>query len=270
MQPASTSSYAIAQGDQGASRLEFLTRLTWPDTYHFLKKLPLEGKHCLEPGCGAGAVSAHLLELLGDNGRLTAFDIDPASVTIARKNIPDPRVEFKVRDLSTDHTAPDEQYDIIFCRFILEHIHNPAETIEKLKEWLKPGGMLIAEDIDAGGFFCHPDSEYFQQFRELLQECIRVRGGDPQLGFKLPVLFKSAGFIDLEIEVVNRASLDDDVKQFSLITLDAFRDSLIDEKLLNEADFLKLRERLSEFYSNTEVLHSLARTIQCAGIKPHE
>ncbi|WP_461536663.1 class I SAM-dependent methyltransferase [Spongorhabdus nitratireducens] len=203
MPSGSTSSYAIAQGDLGASRLELLTQLTWQYSLRFLRKqISLEGKQCLEPGCGTGAISAHLLKLLGNEGRLTAFDIDPASIAQAKQNIPDPRAEFKIQNLSAITPDDSEKYDIIYCRFILEHIPDPVDVIHRLRSLLKAGGLLIAEDIDTRGFFCSPDNEYFQQFAELVGSAISVRGGNPRLGPRLPAIFQDAGFIDLDVEVV--------------------------------------------------------------------
>jgi SAM-dependent methyltransferase len=97
----------------------------------------LRGKSVLEYGCGLGKATA-LLAKSGAN--VSAFDISPASVEVARQRL-------ELNGLSGDVTVaagedlpyPDEAFDIAFGAAILHHLDVERGWAE-LHRVLKPGG----------------------------------------------------------------------------------------------------------------------------------
>ena len=241
--------YALVQGVQGASRLEVLTRLSWSSSQAFLKSQGVkEGMHCLEAGCGAGAVSRLLKELLGTSGTLTGFDMDAESIEMAARLFADEvGATFKVLNIEQDEFVDDQQYDVIYCRFFLEHLKDPFRCIRLLSKKLKPGGLFIAQDIDCGGLFCWPENAAYQRNAELLAQLINVRGGQPDFGRCLPGMLKKAGYLHVNIRVENLAFLDGEGKQFMPLTLEALRKGLLEEELISKSDYMTLLYDLREF-----------------------
>jgi 2-polyprenyl-3-methyl-5-hydroxy-6-metoxy-1,4-benzoquinol methylase len=47
-------------------------------------------------------------------------------------------------------------YDVVFIRFVLTHLPDPAVAVANATARLAPGGALIVEDIDFRGHFCVP------------------------------------------------------------------------------------------------------------------
>lgn len=263
------STYAIAQGEQGASRLEVLTRLTWSSSARFLQKQGcLDGMHCLELGCGAGAVSQVLLALLGDKGRLTGFDIDSESIALAKKNVNEPAANFTVMDLEKDSLPSEPVYDLIYCRLILEHLSDPMAVISRLNKQLKPGGVFVVQDADCHDFLHWPENAAYQQYAKLLTALIKKQGGCPQLGRQLPSIFRRSGFTDINFEVEHPIYVEGEGKQFPIMTLEAIREGLLKEKLLSEKEYSVLLDKLSQFCSDPDSLVGIVRFVHCAGRKP--
>ncbi len=53
--------YVLRGGDEGAQRLRLLARAVWPTTKTFLREVGVApGAHCLDAGCGIGAVTCKL------------------------------------------------------------------------------------------------------------------------------------------------------------------------------------------------------------------
>ena len=79
-----------------------------------------------------------------------------------------------------------ELFDVVYGRFLLTHLPDPAAALANMRERLVPGGVLVVEDIDCTGHFCEPDSPAFRRFVELYTRTVQSRGGDPNIGPRLP------------------------------------------------------------------------------------
>ena len=107
--------------------------------------IDLAGKDVLEFGCNVGG-SAVVLAALG--ARLTAIDVDAATVAVARANLDRHGFE-AARTLHVPDTRaiflPDGSFDLILANSVLEYV--PADWLPKvIKEFqrlLRPGGYLL-------------------------------------------------------------------------------------------------------------------------------
>jgi ubiquinone/menaquinone biosynthesis C-methylase UbiE len=52
--------------------------------------------------------------------------------------------------------ADRESYDVVYARFLLTHLTDPAAALGNITRRLARGEVLIVEDIDFTGHFCHP------------------------------------------------------------------------------------------------------------------
>jgi SAM-dependent methyltransferase len=85
----------------------------------------------LEAGCGARSPVD-----FGDLAHVVGLDIDEAAL---RKN--DKLDEALVGDLET-YPLPAETFNVVFCRYVLEHLKDPERALTNMRRALKPGGWL--------------------------------------------------------------------------------------------------------------------------------
>jgi SAM-dependent methyltransferase len=85
----------------------------------------------LEAGCGARSSVD-----FGDRAYVVGLDIDEAAV--AKNERLD---EALVGDLET-YPLPAETFDVVVCRFVLEHLKDPERALANMRRTLKPGGWL--------------------------------------------------------------------------------------------------------------------------------
>jgi SAM-dependent methyltransferase len=91
------------------------------------------GLEVLELGCGAGDLS---LQLLRRGARVTALDVSPGMVEIARQRAPGAR--FLVAR-AEDTGLPDRSFDRVVGKGVLHHV-DVAEAAREMRRLLRPGG----------------------------------------------------------------------------------------------------------------------------------
>ena len=95
-----------------------------------------EGAHVLDVACGTGVLFP---DYLGRNvGSVTAIDIAPEMVRIAREKFP--QVEILCGDVT--ETDFDKKFDRIVVYNAFPHFPEPEKLIERLSALLKEGGVL--------------------------------------------------------------------------------------------------------------------------------
>jgi SAM-dependent methyltransferase len=99
------------------------------------------GWRVLEVGAGRGSVASWLATRVGEGGRVIATDID----TSLLEDRADSRLEVVRHDILLDD-LPVGDFDLVHCRAVLVHLGDPRRALERMADWLKPGGVLVAEE----------------------------------------------------------------------------------------------------------------------------
>lgn len=73
---------------------------------------------------------------------MVAVDFHPEPPPLLREAVSEGRLLFQSQDA---FLASPETYDVIFARFVLEHVGNPKSFIGSLRPKLVPGGLLVVE-----------------------------------------------------------------------------------------------------------------------------
>lgn len=94
------------------------------------------GMKVLDAGCGCtrGCTRAAPLEEI----YIMGIDIDPKVHENPRCN------ETMICDLSKHLPLPDASFDLVHCRWVIEHLENPMKTLREFARILKPGGYVLA------------------------------------------------------------------------------------------------------------------------------
>ena len=70
---------------------------------------------------------------------------------------------------------------MVYARFVLTHLRDPAAGLATMVAALKPGGRLVVEDIDYRGSFCEPERASFERYEEIYEKTARLNGGNPHI-----------------------------------------------------------------------------------------
>jgi SAM-dependent methyltransferase len=261
------SHYAIRGGLEGRERLRVLARIMHPFSASLFDRIGLgPGLNCLDVGCGGGDATLELARRVAPDGRVLGIDIDEEKVRIARLEAEQhgvANVEFRVadsRELSEAGT-----FDVVYARFLLTHLPDPGAALRTFREHLRPGGTLAVEDIDFTGHFTYPDSATFHRYRELYCATVTRRGGDPNIGPRLPLLLKEQGFADVGVHLVQPTGMEGDVKLISALTLENIAGAVLHDGLASQQEIDDLVQALAAFAADPLTLTGMPRVFQVWG-----
>lgn len=265
-----TSHYVIRGGIQGRERLRVLARVMHPASTSLFDRLGLrDGLACLDVGCGGGDATIELATRVAPRGRAVGVDIDATKVELARAEAASrgvANVEFRVTDI---RSAPvDGTFDLVYARFLLTHLSDPAEAVARLYNHLRPGGALAVEDIDFSGYFSYPDSRALRKYQELYCAAVVRRGGDPNIGPRLPSLLMNAGLEELSVAVVQPVGLTGEVKLMNALTMENIKDAVLADGLVSAEEVDAVVAELYAMAADPTMLASTPRIVQTWGRRP--
>ncbi len=104
-------------------------------------------KDILEIACGTGVVTSHLLDILPPSGKITATDINPDMLNMAKKKIKDERVVWSVAD-AQDLLFNDHAFDAVVCQFGVMFFADKLKAFQEVGRVLKKGSVFIFNTWD--------------------------------------------------------------------------------------------------------------------------
>ena len=128
-------------------RLALLDEEGWTSNNHYhdllLRHVPKSCENALEIGCGTGAFAR---ELARRCGRVVALDLSAEMIRVARSRATQfENLEFQVADAMT-WNFPRSHFDFICSIATLHHLEQ-RELFVKMRDALKPGGVLVVLDL---------------------------------------------------------------------------------------------------------------------------
>ena len=125
--------------DDPANQIQLAFRRHWQTFQPFLEQL--QGRRCLEVGCGRGSLSAYFADAGWD---CTLLDISPKANELARKAFIRHGLQavFNTGDcLALPYR--DRSFDVCFSIGLLEHFREFDRVIREQVRVLKPGGLFL-------------------------------------------------------------------------------------------------------------------------------
>jgi ubiquinone/menaquinone biosynthesis C-methylase UbiE len=158
------------------------------------------GSKVLEAGCGVGAQTVTLAKNSPD-ALITSVDISETSLIEARRKAAAAgltNVYFEQADIFSLPFVP-EFFDHIFVCFVLEHLSQPVQALNALKEYLRDGGTITVIEGDHGSVYFYPESEMAHKAIQCQVELQRRAGGNAMIGRELYPLLSKAGFNSVRV-----------------------------------------------------------------------
>ncbi len=138
--------YAFGDTDLAARRLKLLAEVFAEPTRDFLREaFTGRPKLVVDLGCGPGSTTHFLADVLGAE-RAVGLDNSESFIGLAKETETD-RVSFYLHDVTT-LPFPVGPADLLFCRYLLTHMREPAAVIARWATQLEPGGLLLMEETE--------------------------------------------------------------------------------------------------------------------------
>ena len=155
----------------------------------------------LDVGCAEGALGS---ALKGDNpdGKITGIELDPDMASVARSRL-DRVLSVDAMTALDDLTAAGEEFDLVCCGDVLEHLEDPWTALRKIRA-LCPRGEVVVSLPNIG----HWTTLFSLAVRGYWPYRDRGIHDRTHLRFfarnNLRELFRGAGFTDISIRTTHR------------------------------------------------------------------
>lgn len=161
------------------------------------------GARVLEAGCGVGAQTV-ALATRHPGARITAVDRSADSLAQASGRLAGTDtvrfVQADIYDLPHPGGAlAAGTFDHVFVCFLLEHLADPGDALNRLGRMLSPGGTITVIEGDHGSAFFHPDSASARDAIAAQVSLQRLAGGDALIGRRLHPLLAGASYRDIAV-----------------------------------------------------------------------
>jgi SAM-dependent methyltransferase len=178
------------------ARLALLNRLT---NAPFIEFLELDERaSVLEVGSGLGILAREVAGRL-TRGEVCGVEYSAAQLALA-KNSAAANLHFIQADA---HSLPftDDAFDTVYCRYLLEHVADPARVLGEMRRVLRRGGRALAQENNILILALDPECPRFERVWARFAQLQSELGGDALIGKKLLALFKRAGFDEIELSL---------------------------------------------------------------------
>lgn len=226
------------------------------------------GAKVLEVGCGMGQMSALIATCILPNGTLDAVDNSQKQLDLAEKYLKKKKIKnvnlIKLSALEIGDKL-NKKYDLIYNRFLLEHMDNPAEVLKIFKKCLAQGGAVVSEVSDMTTLFCSPESPIFNtwvkcQSPPILQFNVKC-------GYDIHLKYYEAGFKNLMIRLNQSLLQTPYEKSYLNCAFEQYKNKMIGpgKTFVSSKEADDFSKKLTALIKDPRYIASFPRTTQVCG-----
>lgn len=164
------------------------------------------GSTVIDAGAGPGWATADLAESVGPGGRVWALERSDRYIDVLSERarvLGHHQVTPVQIDLAAD-ALPVSEADVLWMRWVLCFLAEPARVLAKLAQALRPGGVAVLHEYvhwETHALYPAPKPAY-DRFVRLTLEDWRASGGEPNVGRDLPRWCEDAGLRVREVRAL--------------------------------------------------------------------
>lgn len=108
---------------------------------------PVKGLKVLDVGCGGGLISEAMANF---GAEVTGIDMGEAPLNVAKLHLLESGQKVDYIKITAEELADQrpEQYDVVTCLEMLEHVPDPSSVVEACSRLVKPGGDVYFSTIN--------------------------------------------------------------------------------------------------------------------------
>ena len=176
-----------------------------------------EGIKVLDVGCGTGAITKGIADLVGQEGQVVGIDTSEDLINIG-KDMNEQIKNLKLYCANIFEFDPESKFDLIVSARVLQWLENPKDALNKIKGLLKPNGIVSILDYNHTKLEWYPSPpESMQKFYIAFLNWRSDAGMNNQLAMDLPSYFKDLGFTSIETINANECYKKQDLNFISRI-----------------------------------------------------
>ena len=101
----------------------------------------------LELACGTGRVTRHLVKNFSPTTKITASDLNPGMIAVAKRQVPEPSIDWLTADMQ-DLPFKDNVFDVAVCQYGIMFVPDKPKAIREIARVLKRGGVFYFNTWD--------------------------------------------------------------------------------------------------------------------------
>lgn len=265
--------YTLAVGKQDENRLTALNNICNPVTRQFLDniEISLQGKHVIDLGCGIGMMSVEFAKRVGPTGKVTAIDISEEQLELAKEYAKSQNINnidficheaYKLHELKL-------QADMVYIRFLLEHLSQPIDALKQAILTLNPNSYLFCETITSyAAIFSDPASSKFDRWREAILLQPKLYDTDFYIGKHLASHYQALGIKPIKFELQQPILLpgENRARFLSGLKPESIRARYVEKGFFTAEEIQKIADDIVDF-GHEDVLMTFPQYIQILGKK---
>jgi len=188
------STYIHGTAPSEQERLVALNRLTNDEFVRFLGVRP--HTRVLEVGSGLGILAKAVAS--------TAQGVHVVGVEMSSAQIRSAAASERVAYVQADaQILPlcDQAFDLVYARFLLEHVRDPIAVLSEMRRVLRPGARVAVMENDISLIRFDPPCPAFDDVWAIFGKLQEQLGGDGCIGRRLFGLLRAGGFQRIELSV---------------------------------------------------------------------
>ena len=191
------------------TRLKAQVELFFDKEFDLYKKNGLkDGMDIIECGSGPGYLIKSIIERF-PACNATALEIDPFLFSVLTENSRSggEQLYYPVNESIYETKLPENSFDFVITRLVIEHLEEPLKAIYELNRILKPGGKLVIVSNDfAYHLLTYPVIPELHEMYDAYCKSRFSEGGNPLIGRQLPIYLENSNFEKISFEIVTAHS----------------------------------------------------------------